>query len=232
MTDEIRIAVMARLAQEEAEPGLSEFRAELARLPFDRATAEYREGKLRVNAWLTSDSATDDFVHELNDRINELLFQIYPSLDEDPLEFEDPLLGLLLYDDEFERYEGRVQLGDVDDVEILLNTSPEPPRAELVALARNIVERWSTWDSSIDGLIVADILPTYGSGWQEHDPRSGDAPLSLEQFKARLTISSVTVDDADLSVELAYDNDEMFGDHYELTVLITDDAGAVSWGIR
>jgi len=110
-------------------------------------------------------------------------------------------------------YEGRTLL--------LTLLSVDGERHQILDLAVKVAGSLSQIDRAARRAIAADLLDTYNDCWNGHDEQQadgtwvvvGNAPLSAEEFVAKMTLHSVSIDEGN-NVTLTYDDGELFLGHY------------------
>jgi hypothetical protein len=94
-------------------------------------------------------------------------------------------------------------------------------RRQIFDLAAKVAASLSQLDRAARQAIASDLLDTYNDNWNGHDEQQadgtwavvGNAPLSAEEFVAKMTLHSVSIDEGN-SVTLTYDDGELFLGHY------------------
>lgn len=99
-------------------------------------------------------------------------------------------------------------------------------REIVLASVRDVVERLRDVNASALNAVTNELLMVYNCDWIDGD-ESGGSTLGAEEFKGRLTLSSITVTGSSCW-DLMYDDGGLFGGH-SISAVVSDTAGLADW---
>ena len=228
MTDQCRLSLHADLSEEFSEEdidnGLPQLRAMLARLPIQTFDIERENMSLSVSATFSDEQDGDSIV----DQIIEAIGDVFPSEPgPPPIEFFDPILGRLIYHDEYSWFQGSFQMSDANDpIRLYIDSEPDSPCQASLVRAKQIVEQWSKARSRIYAAIASSLLDLYNDEWRKSDEKD-EGPLDADRFCARLSVDSLSLDSQQV-VTLRFGADGMFTEH-GVTISIAANDEVEAW---
>lgn len=120
----------------------------------------------------------------------------------------DSYLGIIKYSDEYDWYEGKINLETGEAIEFFLNV--EDDFSEVLKYTQKIISNLSQQSANYKNFIADKLLDLYNDTWSE------DEVIDKPEFCRRIAIESVQVYD-DGSVEIFYEDGDLFAGH---TILI------------
>ena len=99
-------------------------------------------------------------------------------------------------------------------------------RDVVMASVRDVVERLRDVNASALNAVANELLNVYNYDWIDGDD-SGGSTLGAEEFKGRLTLSSITVTGSSCW-NLMYDDGGLFGGH-SISAVASDTVGLKDW---
>lgn len=108
---------------------------------------------------------------------------------QEPVTFEDERFGVFTLDRSVDWHEAVVRWGTID-IRLTLSPSEGEDAKNCLATARAIWDLQPVWHERITNHVVTEFLNLKNDTWLNE----AEAELSAEQFKSRLTLSSITVE--------------------------------------
>lgn len=144
---------------------------------------------------------------EIIGKVSEADLRRYALKLQEPVTFEDEQFGVFTLDRRVDWYEAVVPWVGLD---IRLTLSPDEGEdvTNCLTTARAIWDLQSTWHDRVGNYVVTELLALKNDTWLD----DGEAALSPEQFKNRLTLNSITVR-ANGDFEFWYDDGDLFSGH-------------------
>ncbi len=124
-----------------------------------------------------------------------------------PVDYQDDLLGSLRYDRISKCYTNSISWMNGETKINLPAANPDEPDAVLAA-AHILYKDQTLWDQRIVDYLVTKLLPLKNDSWIGQ----GEDEITEEQFKEKIELSSITVQE-DGSYEFAYDDGDLFMGH-------------------
>jgi hypothetical protein len=126
---------------------------------------------------------------------------------QEPTTFEDERFGVFTLDHRVDCYEGNVTWGSIN-IRLILSPSENEDAKSCLATAYAILDLQSVWHERITNYATAEFLSLKNDSWLGED----EAELSMEEFKSRLILNSITVYAND-DFEFWFDDDGLFFGH-------------------
>lgn len=124
-----------------------------------------------------------------------------------PVTFDDSLLGSFVYDRSTHWYSGRPKwLGTV--VSLHLETGGITNTDEVISIARELWQADKTWNEKALDCAASKLLSLKNSSWLD----KGEAPLTEDAFKKRMSINSIIVWPGG-KIEFVYKDGDLFWGH-------------------
>ncbi len=161
-----------------------------ARVVHDEDTGEY--------AGLLDELIGSDNDAELQARLAELT---------KPIIVEDERLGRLVYDREFEQYDGSI---DWNGASVTLHVYVDDPdeHEAACATARGLLRDQKAWAKRVADYAVQELLELKNESWLEED----ESEVAAQDFVARMTLNTIAVS-GDGSFEFWHDDGGLFWGH-------------------
>ena len=146
-----------------------------------------------------------------------------------PVTYSDNIFGTLTFDRQFNWYEGNVIWNGKNVTLDLSVDDPENIKPSL-KVAKELWEDQVTWDSRISDYAVNKLLQLKNEEWlgDEDDGDEPEVEVTAEQFKARMSLETISVD-SDGEFEFWHNDGDLFFGH---SILVSgnltdgpDDAG-------
>lgn len=124
-----------------------------------------------------------------------------------PMQHQDPLFGRLTFNRSVSWWEARISWNH-QPVTLYLSVEHSADRDSVLAVARSLWNDQAVWDERIREYAVQALLDLKNDSWLDDD----EQPLSAQQFLARMTLESITVD-PDSTFSFMHNDGELFWGH-------------------
>jgi hypothetical protein len=126
-----------------------------------------------------------------------------------PLIYQHPRFGAFTFERSVGRWEAIVDWAENSIQLITPGGENSPPEDDLLKTALELWDNQKLWKQRIEDYVVQKLLPLKNGNWLDDD----EAPLSPDEFKARMSPESITVyDEGDFRV--FYEDGDLFGGHW------------------
>jgi hypothetical protein len=174
-------------------------------LPLEAIAVDRKIDKVVVKVEYQDQSRGD----EISDALSKAFFSVFPH--EEPVIYEDPVLGKLVFDSDARQFEGMIEL-DGKRLAVNVQSNSGEVDTEQINALRSVIDRLPTQLPHYYDLLTDSFLALYNDSWKRRDERAGAEPLTAAEFKERLSLSYIEVDDtAQVTIEI--DEDGMFTEH-------------------
>jgi uncharacterized protein (TIGR03067 family) len=119
---------------------------------------------------------------------------------------EDPVLGQLTWDDNYDWWEAQVKLKPERAVDVHVEPADEQDDVTAVAGGREFIRWLRRHEPAARRFAAAELLDTHNGAWNEGEP------ISARGFADRMTLESVGID-ADGGASLYYHDGDLFWGH-------------------
>ncbi|QDU97154.1 DUF2262 domain-containing protein [Lignipirellula cremea] len=124
-----------------------------------------------------------------------------------PVVIQTERFGELTLDRSIDWFTGKV-IWNGETVELSFNADENLSIATGLEVAGKLWDEQTSWKQKVDDYAVQDLLSAKNDGWLLDD----EAPLTPDQFKARMTLQSISID-IDGDFEFWHDDGELFWGH-------------------
>jgi uncharacterized protein (TIGR03067 family) len=118
---------------------------------------------------------------------------------------DDPVIGRLIWDDNFDSWDTRIQLGSGDQIDCHIEPGNRSDET-VVEAGREAIDWLRLNEANARRYAAQELLDTHNDSWND-----GDA-ISSETFAGRMSLESIAVDSSG-GIELYYNDGELFCGH-------------------
>jgi hypothetical protein len=126
---------------------------------------------------------------------------------QEPVIFEDPLLGTFTLDRQVDWFTGQVVWAG-ETVSLNLSGSADADAREALKTAHALWQNQNEWNRQVQNFAVEELLPLKNDSWLDE----GEAELTLDEFNDRMKLESITVN-ADGSFDFWHNDGDLFWGH-------------------
>ncbi|WP_310488252.1 DUF2262 domain-containing protein [Chamaesiphon sp. VAR_69_metabat_338] len=130
-------------------------------------------------------------------------------------DLEHPELGILQYQQEYDWYEGKIEVQQ-SEILIRLSTDERGNVAAALERANNLVEELERYAQLAKEYAAVMLLQIKNETWIDDD----EQPLTPEQFQQRTSLESISIDAAG-EISFYHNDDDLFWGH---CILVTMDS--------